>query len=963
MKKKLPILLLSAITGAALVLGAGVACSGDDSVDKLTAYQPNKSEGEGPFDFPSNAFSADVKLDGVLDDERWSGEDVITLGSWDDSDVTSGTYGAVVGDTSNYAGSKRMITKAFRGSVGFHFGFEVRDSDLAYLSLEDGDAAIWTDNVLINLCTSIDGSTIPTSDDYYFIVTAFGNTCFRRGANAAGTWGGWTGVLDFEASKSYAEDGTTVTGFGVELVVPYSQIGLTKNSPLGFTLRSCDRISESNVMIECEWWYNSDVHHFNVPNSYVIWGADNRLYDYYDYQMPAVTVKGTAVDFVTGTALGGITLTDGNATFVTEANGSFEFKDMNANVDLVLSASGESLLAGQTYFVSRDAMRALNGGTLTITPIFLTNENYITQTISGVITSTLDVTGATVKVGENQTAVNADGSYSLEYVFTAPTAVLSVTAAGSEASYELEINVQEAIEGVIKRDIELPVMSKLPDKFGAGADIETYFGWTKNGLFVRFVGTEATNGYGIAYSADGESGKVLLYHSFGTACITDFVSQVWNYAPPESFGLEANQVIDSTGRNIYTIVVPFELLGVSEASDLKIAPFEYTASGPFAFYEDAEGRRYSFGALSALESYPVLKANGSVQFAAAEKVLSTYNVDAFGKSNATAKFEKIDGATDGIRVTITYGAADIWGFGIMLSDGVNGITQLYVPGFGTIDHRVYGNWAWNGNYVAAETLGVQASEKVDGEKKVITLFYSYETFARADYDLDITADTATIGINLFEYVTDGTGSQYGCYNGMKNNEGVEVLVDCGIANFAKWSEKANVVFPVFNTETFGKSNATAKLEKIDGEKSGIRITITYDAADIWGFGIMLSDGVNGITQLYVPGFGTIDHRTYGNWAWNGNYLAPAALGVEATERTEGTKKVITLFYSYATLQRSDYALNISTDSKEIKFNLFEYVTDGTGSQFGCYNGVKKDGVEVLVDCGVQNFISWKANEE
>ena len=789
MKKKLPILLLSVIMGTMLFLGLGVACSSKDSVDKLTAYQPSKSEGEGPFDFPSNAFSADVKLDGVLDDERWFGEDVITLGSWDDSDVTSGTYGAVVGDTSNYANSKRMITKMFRGSVGFHFGFEVKDSDLAYLSLEDGDAAIWTDNVLLNLCTSIDGSTIPMSDDYYFIVTAFGNTCFRRGANVAGTWGGWTGVLDFEASESYAEDSATITGFGVELVIPYTQIGLTKNSPLGFTLRSCDRISESNAMIEREWWYNGDVHHFNTPNSYIIWGADNRLYDYYDYMMPAVTVKGTAVDCVTGTALGGITLTDGNATFVTETNGSFEFKNINANVDLVLSASGESLLTGQTHFVSRDAMRALNGGTLTITPKFLTAENYITQTISGVITSTLDVTGATVKVGNAQTNVNADGSYSLEYTFTAPTAAMLVTAADSEASYEVEISVQEAIEGVIKRDIELPVMSKLPEKFGAGADIETYFGWTKNGLFVRFVGTEATNGYGVAYSADGESGKVLLYHAFGTMCVTDFVSQVWNYTTPITFGVEATQVTDSTGRNIYTMIVPFELLGVSEASDLMIAPFEYTFSGPFAFYADEQGRQYSFGTLSVLESYPVLKANGNVQFAAAEKVLSTYNVGAFGKSNATAEFEKIDGATDGIRVTITYDAADIWGFGIMLSDGVNGITQMYVPGFGTIDHRAYGNWAWNGNYLAPAALGVEATESTEGTKKVITLFYSYATLQRSDYALNISAESKEIKLNLFEYVMDGTGSQYGCYNGMKNNEGVEVLVDCGVQNFISW--KAN----------------------------------------------------------------------------------------------------------------------------------------------------------------------------
>ncbi|MCX4314388.1 MAG: hypothetical protein OSJ83_11130, partial [Clostridia bacterium] len=85
----------------------------------------------------------------------------------------------------DYAGSKRAVIRMFRGTVGFHFGFEVRDTDVTYLKQEDGDSAIWSDNILVNLCTAIDGATIPMSDDYYFLVTAYGNYCFRRGANAA----------------------------------------------------------------------------------------------------------------------------------------------------------------------------------------------------------------------------------------------------------------------------------------------------------------------------------------------------------------------------------------------------------------------------------------------------------------------------------------------------------------------------------------------------------------------------------------------------------------------------------------------------------------------------------------------------------------------------------------------------------------------------------------------------------
>ncbi len=927
-----------------------------EETDKVppAGYTPPKTEGEEIFDFSSNAFSADVTLDGALNDARWAQEDVVTLGSWDEEDVTSGEYGAVVGSASDYANSKRMITKMFRGNVGFHFGFEVQDSDLAYLTLEDGDPAIWTDNILINLCTSIDGATIPMSDDYYFIVTAFGNTCFRRGANAAGMWGAWSGVLDYEASIHYAEDGETVTGFGVELVVPYTQIGLTKDSPLGFTLRSCDRVSASNVMIEREWWYEGDVHHFNTPNGYVIWGADNQLYSYYDYQMPAVTVQGTAVDYITGQALSGVTLTDGTVSVVTGENGGFTLENVNANADLVLSATGDGILSGQTYSVSRDKMRVLNGGTLSVTPQFLTTQNLITQTVSGVITSVGSVAGATVQVGDVQTTVAADGSYSLECTFNAPVLKMSVTAAGSQAAYETEISVQEAAKGKVERNIQLPVMSKLTQKFGANGDIETYLGWTAEGLFVRFVGTAPSNGYGIAFSANGgTSGQVILYHDFGTMCVTDFVSQAWNYALPDTYGIDANQLVDSQGRKIYTFVVPFENLGLTAAADIKIAPFEYTAAGPFAWYEDEYDKQYPFGSLMALKSYPVLKASGEVEFPVPETVLSTYEVGEFGSTNATAKLEKVDEDVDGIRVTFTYTAdADLFGFGVMLSDGTNAFRQLYAVGFGTVDHGVYGNWTW-GNYVSPSVVGVVAAEGTTGDKKTVTLFYSYATLQ--EYGLTITENTDDIGINLFEYVNVG-GSQYGCYNGMKNEGGTEILVDCGVAGFPVWSTATDPVISTYEVGTFGKTNATAKLEKVDEDVDGIRVTFTYtQTSGLFGFGVMLSDGTNAFRQLYAVGFGTVDHGVYGNWTW-GNYVSPSAVGVVAAEGTDGDQKTVTLFYSYATLQ--EYGLTVTAQSA-VGVNLFEYVDDGTGSQFGCYNGIKNEGgTEIAVDCGVSGFLVW-----
>lgn len=944
-KKLLPMLALSVVSCLLIAAGCNVA-----SGPQYSTYEPNKPEGDGGFDFPSNSFAADVVLDGYLNDDRWNGADVISLGSWDNSDVESETYGAIVENTLDYANTKRGVIKMFRGEIGLHFGFEVKDGDVSYFRLENGDAAIWTDNVLLNLCTAIDGGTIPMSDDYYFLVTAFGNYCFRRGANAAGMWGAWSGVLDYETAVHYAEDGETVTGFGVELVVPYTQIGIEKDSPVGLTFRSCDRVSETGNMIEREWWYKDGVHHFNTPNEYVIWGNDNNLYSYYDYQMPAVTVQGTAVDYISGNALAGVTLAEG---VTTDANGNFKIENVNANEDLVLTASGGALLGEQTYTVPRDKMRVLKGGTLTITPAFLTETNKITQTVKGKITSLGEVAGATVKVGDAQTTVAADGSYSLECEFDRTVMTMSVTAAGSTAAYETEIGVLEAVSGEVVRDIELPVMSKLLN-FGEADDIETYLGWTNTGLYVRMQGVNPTNGYGVAYSADGATGKVVLYHTFGTMCVTDFVNQSWNYAPPASFGAEAEQRTDAQGRKVFTFVIPYETLGIEYGVSIKIAPFEYTSAGPFAWFADENGKSYPFGNIDLLETYPTLSADGSVTFVQptpppTETVLSTYSIGKFGKTNATALFEKVDGETDGIRVTITYTTADgFWGFGVMFGDSVNGITQLYVPDYGTIDHRTYGNWTWNGNYLAASALGVTASGTTVDGVTTLTLFYSYETLQSANYGLNINADSKEIGLQMFEYVMDASGNLYGCYNCI-NVDGNPLAFDTGVANFVRWvwQEVSEPVSTEYTYEDLGEHNIDVKLEKLD---TGILITYTAAETDnLFGYGICLDlpDGAQDISVLYAT-TGNIAKHNYGDWLWN--YQLPETVGATASRTTANGVTTATVFFSFETL-------GIDADTASIGICLFE-VVNANGAQYGIYNCMQNNGAEVVIDGGVNGFVTW-----
>ncbi|MCX4314387.1 MAG: hypothetical protein OSJ83_11125, partial [Clostridia bacterium] len=291
------------------------------------------------------------------------------------------------------------------------------------------------------------------------------------------------------------------------------------------------------AMVEREWYYKGGAHPFNTPNDYIIWGEDNELYSYYDYAMPPVTVNGRLLDYVTGEPLAAVRV--GETT--TDANGAFTLENVNANVDLTLTASGDSLLGDQSFTISRDAMRVLKGGVLSISEKILTKANTVTQTIYGKVTSVGSLDGATVRVGDTVADVEADGSYSLRHTFTAAVARMCVTAGGSNASLDSEISVTQALNAPVNIDIELPVMTLLPQAFGASGNARAYLGWVKDGLFVRIVNKGATNGFGVAYSADGETGKVVLYHRFGTMCVEDFVTQAWGYQPPANFGITASQ--------------------------------------------------------------------------------------------------------------------------------------------------------------------------------------------------------------------------------------------------------------------------------------------------------------------------------------------------------------------------------------------------------------------------------------
>ncbi len=334
-----------------------------------------------------------------------------------------------------------------------------------------------------------------------------------------------------------------------------------------------------------------------------------------------------------------------------------------------------------------------------------------------------------------------------------------------------------------------------------------------------------------------------------------------------------------------------------------------------------------------------------------------YTYQDLGVHKVSVDLKKVSGENAGLQVTWNPTATEgLSGYGISFNFASKTYHYIYTPASGNLS-RLEGfvAWDWGSAYRYPTEYGVTVTANSDGSTTALFPFTA----------LDESASMKSVNVCLFNFVSGvvSEGLRYGYADCMAVNS---VYADfTNTATYDKWSiyEEAPVtesVLSTYDVSTFGKSNATAKLEKVSGPQNGIRVSFTYTSVSgLFGFGIMLGDGSTGFRQLYATGiYNTITKNyVYDNtWAW-GDYLAPSAYGVQASTKAEGTQQVLTLFYSYETLQ--NYGLALDANSKEMTLNLFEYVDDGTGIQYGCYNGMKNSsGTEILVDCGLAGFITW-----
>ena len=211
LKKLLPILLLT-LTACGNNASSSVDVGGpNNSNNAIVNYDGTKDETGDQFDFDGNYTPPELRIDGLKEDEEWSNAtEKITFGSLNQCSV-----------------------ELYRGENSLFCFFEVTDNDIQTVGNNNGDDVTHGDSVEIYFDFKNDGSSKVQSDDIQINIGAHGKTRIFVGSN--GQWGSWNGLLDYEIvldgtlNDSLDED----KGYTVELMIPYAQVGIDKNSTFG----------------------------------------------------------------------------------------------------------------------------------------------------------------------------------------------------------------------------------------------------------------------------------------------------------------------------------------------------------------------------------------------------------------------------------------------------------------------------------------------------------------------------------------------------------------------------------------------------------------------------------------------------------------------------------------------------------------------------------------------------------
>lgn len=365
-------------------------------------YTVNKTPSDSQFDFPGNYTPPELTIDGLALEEEWQTAPIIA----------------------EFSG---VTVKMYRGEEALFFFFDVIDNNLLTRGNANDDSVTRSDSIELYLDTLNDGGRAPRSDDYQFNFGIHNKTRIMQGSGS--NWGNWNGLIDYEVhlngTLNDGLDGNDI-GYSVEVMVPYRQINIQKESTIGVSFGRVNKFGLGDTaLVDWNWYGWTWGGKFREPqtiDNYVSITADGTMYDRNDLPALPTTIIGTITNESTNLPVSGVKVTyqeDPSMTTTTNADGYFIFTNVNPEFDYIFDIEHVEYFPS-TVTYTRDELRASNGSSvaksLSIIEIATAEMTHVTGQVKNLVDGF--VGGATVSVsGTTMTTTTAsDGSFSIENI-------------------------------------------------------------------------------------------------------------------------------------------------------------------------------------------------------------------------------------------------------------------------------------------------------------------------------------------------------------------------------------------------------------------------------------------------------------------------------------------------------------------------------------------------------------------
>ncbi len=539
-----------------------VSCSGKNSEDKestnnengIVDYNPEKTPSGDAFDFDGNYTPPELDIDGLDDDEQYqNASPELTFGSKNQAKV-----------------------KLYRGNEALFCFFKVADVDLETVGNNNGDDVTKGDSVEIYFDFKNDGASKPQSDDIQINIGAHGKT--RIFVGSSGTWGNWNGLLDYEVKlDGTLNDNTDVdNGYQIELMIPYSQVGIDKNSTFGVSLGCVARGKDSTHDTLPYTWggltYEGNFIDPQNPSLYVTYKG-NKFYSHDAVPVDNLQVYGTLKD-QSGTVLPNTTVDINGTEVKTDENGKYTLSDVNSENDIVIRVEKDGY-ESYTETITSSEIRYVKNGKLEKNIILFDQSKTVEVTLTGKVKnpSRGAVSSANIKVNDDTSLSSEDGSFSVKTTLK-PEMNLIVTKDGfKDSTTKLDIL---SLVGKDTVDLEDVALYSYPShvSFGgargiAKVEADVYRGF--DGIHFDFTSTQnMTNGDHVELFLDT---KTSFHGRDTTDYRIDFKAD--NGIAIVNFGDGSNNIVSTSGitNNTYLekttyhmdTMIPYSFLSIDSS--------------------------------------------------------------------------------------------------------------------------------------------------------------------------------------------------------------------------------------------------------------------------------------------------------------------------------------------------------------------------------------------------------------